>query len=107
NGTFHHNVPIGFFNLTLRDVPLEREAQRAFLSDPDRGPLGRLIDGYSILVPRSSSFIKASRDNLVPSYGQGLYNIEINVKEASKQSFVVKSVYDNSDQLVDQLKRIK
>ncbi len=107
NGTFHHNVPIGFFNLTLRDIPLEPEAQKAFLNDPGRGPLGALIDGYSILVPRSSSFIKAGRDDLIPSYGQGLYNIEIDVKEASKQSFVVKSVYDNSDELVDQLKKIK
>lgn len=107
NGTFHHNVPIGFFNMTLRDLPLDPVAQQEFLSDPARGPLGRLIDGYSILVPRSSSFIKAGRDNLIPSYGQGLYNIEITVKEASKQSFVVKSVYDNSDDLVDQLRKIK
>jgi hypothetical protein len=103
DGTFHQNVPIGQFNLTLRDLPLERSAQQKFLKE--KGILGGLIDGYSLMVPRSSTFIKGAKEDLIPAFGQGLYNINVNIKEASKQTFVVKSVYDNSDQLVDQLQK--
>lgn len=107
NGTFYQNIPIGLFNLNVRNLPMDREAQQKFLNDPKKGIIGKRIQGYSLLVPRSASFIKTNNNELTSSYGQGLYNIEVNVKEASKQTFVVKSVYDNSDQLVDQLMKLK
>lgn len=103
-GTFYENVPIGKFNFTVRDLPLDPVKQRAFLK-AEKSPMGQRGSGYSMLVPRSfSNYVSISRGEkptYETAYGKGIYRIDIKVKEASKQSFVMKSFYENSDTLID------
>lgn len=103
-GTFYENVPLGKFNFTVRNLPLDPVKQKAFLAS-DQGPLGKRCSGYSMLVPRSfSSFVSITRGNKPTyehAYGKGIYRIDMKVKESSKQSFVLKSFYENSDAIID------
>lgn len=105
DGTFYENVPIGKFNFTVRDLPLDPGKQREFLASA-KSPIGKRGSGYSVLVPRSfSSYVSGAtrgKPEYVSAYGKGIYRIDINVKEASKQSFLMKSFYDHSDEFVDQ-----
>lgn len=104
-GTFYDNVQIGKFNVAVRDLPLDPVKQKQFLAKDPRSPVGKLASGYSVLVPRSfSSYVSVSRGNAPTyetAYGKGIYRIDLKIKETSKQSFALKSFYENSDALIE------
>lgn len=106
DGTFYDNVQIGKFNMTVRDLPLDSVKQRAFLASDPRSPINKRASGYSVLVPRSVSAVVIGRGKYDTAYGKGIYRIDCKVKEASKQSFALKSFYDNSDALVDSASKL-
>jgi hypothetical protein len=109
-GVLFKNIELGKFYFFLRKAPLDKtqpgyEAYYQNLA-------GKKLDGQSFIVPRSFGYHITGTNNAQPSYSQGAYNITVDVKESSKNSFVNQMIIDNSGQLIDALggaikKRIK
>jgi hypothetical protein len=98
-GVLYDNVEIGRFSINLRDIPLDKEAQANYAAQI----IGTRLDGYSFLVPRSYGFYYSLTQSLEQCYGQGMYNVQVNVNESGKDKFVTKLVQDNYGSLLDEL----
>jgi hypothetical protein len=99
NGQLFTNAELGKFYFFLRNAPLDKK-------DPNRQKFyddlkGTLLDGQSFIVPRSYSYFVNENDKIKPCYSQGRYNITVNVRESSKNSFVNKIIMDNSNKIVE------
>ncbi|MCX6251727.1 MAG: hypothetical protein NTX61_13365 [Bacteroidetes bacterium] len=93
-GNIFDNVPVGKFYLILRNIPMGR-------NDPGYEPFyaqvkNNSVAGRSFLVPRSFGYYYSDVNHIKPSYGQGIYNIMVNVTESSRSNFVGKLLYDNT-----------
>ena len=97
-GMLYDNVTVGKFFLLLRDAPLD-PAARGY-SEYYKNLAGKKLVGRSFLVPRSLGYRKEN-GGPVKSFSQGLYSINVKVKECSKQSFVSKILIDNSAGIID------
>ncbi len=100
-GVLFKNIELGKFYFFLRKAPLDK-------SEPGydayyNGLVGKKLDGQSFIVPRSFGYHMVSTNNAQPGFSQGAYNITVNVKESSKNTFVNQMIIDNSGQLVDAL----
>lgn len=100
NGILYDNIEVGHFYFNLRDIPLEASEQKEFTKQF----IGQRIDGYSFLVPRSYGFYYSLTQSLEQCYGQGMYNIQVNVNESGKEKLVTKLVQENYETLLDELK---
>ena len=99
----HKNVEIGRFLLNLRNIPLDK-------NDPNYASYfdklkGTYLDGFCFLVPRSYGFYPDGQRNLNPCWGQGIYDVYVNIKESGKEKFITK-VSDNSGGVIDELNKI-
>lgn len=93
-GNFNSNVVIGKFYLNLRDIPMDRNS-------PEYGKYieklkNTALIGKCSLVPRSYGYYYFNTDQLKKCFGQGLYTINIDVKESGAMNFVLKSFSENS-----------
>ncbi len=100
-GALFKNIDLGKFYFFLRKAPLDK-------SQPGydayyQNLVGKKLDGQSFIVPRSFGYHVVGANNAQPSYSQGAYNITVNVKESSKNTFVNQMIIDNSGKLVDAL----
>ncbi len=100
-GALFKNMELGRFYFFLRKAPLDK-------SQPGydayyQNLVGKKLDGQSFIVPRSYGYHVVGKNNAQPSYSQGAYNITVNVKESSKNTFVNQLIIDNSGKLVDAL----
>ncbi|RYD78556.1 MAG: hypothetical protein EOP53_11035 [Sphingobacteriales bacterium] len=100
-GALFKNMELGKFYFFLRKAPLDKNA--AGYDEYYKNLVGKKLDGQSFIVPRSFGYHITGKNNAQPSYSQGAYNITVNVKESSKNSFVNQMIIDNSGQLVDAL----
>ncbi len=100
-GALFKNMELGKFYFFLRQAPLDKNAPG--YDEYYRNLVGKKLDGQSFIVPRSFGYHITGKNNAQPSYSQGAYNIVVNVKESSKNSFVNQMIIDNSGQLVDAL----
>lgn len=100
-GALFINIELGKFYFFLRKAPLDKNAPGydAYY----KNLVGKKLDGQSFIVPRSFGYHITGKNNAQPSYSQGAYNITVNVKESSKNSFVNQMIIDNSGQLVEAL----
>ncbi|PLW93511.1 MAG: hypothetical protein C0592_05890 [Marinilabiliales bacterium] len=102
NGMNHRNEEIGVFSLSLRNIPLRKsEDTKAYFASLH----GRKLGGFSYLVPRSYGYYQDQDNQFRQCYGQGNYNFVISFKEAGKEKFVQKLLFDNTDALFDGLKK--
>ena len=101
-GMLFDNVTVGKFFLLLRDAPLDPAAPG--YSEYYKNLAGKKLTGRSFLVPRSLGYRKENGEP-VKSFSQGLYSINIKVKECSKQTFVNKILVDNSAGMLDGVKK--
>lgn len=101
HGVLFKNVELGKFYFFLRKAPLDKThpGYDAYYSSL----IGKKIDGQSFIVPRSFGYHVVSPNNAQPSFSQGAYNITVQVKESSKNTFVNQMIIDNSGQLVEAL----
>lgn len=99
-GNLFTNIELGTFYLNLRNAPLNKTAT-GYKAYYDKQK-GKMLDGYSFLVPRSFGYYYHEGD-FRECYSKGLYNILINVKESSKDKFVDQLIMSNSGQLIDQI----
>lgn len=101
NSSINRDVEIGTFLLNLRDIPLgDKEAFMAYRDEV----VGTSLYGNSLIVPRSFGTYLNKRKEFEKAYGQGLYDILVEVTESGKDDFVVKVVQDNSDVILDEVK---
>ncbi len=100
-GALFKNIELGKFYFFLRKAPLDKDqpGYDAYYQNL----AGTKLDGQSFIVPRSFGYHVVSKNNAQPSYSQGAYNITVNVKESSKNTFVNQLIIDNSGKLVDAL----
>ncbi|MDH5598423.1 MAG: hypothetical protein OEY34_04835 [Cyclobacteriaceae bacterium] len=103
SGQIYSNFELGKFLMELRNVPMDRIKQKDYFNSMK----DKTLNGFSFIAPRSFGFYKSMGNDLMPSYGQGLYDIRINVKESSKDKFIEKIVKDNYSIILDNLKSIK
>lgn len=79
-----NNVKVGEFYLTLRDVPFkDMDGYEEYISSV----INTEMDGYSYLVPRSTSFQQIGQE-VVKTYGHGLYSVEVDVTASRKRGEV-------------------
>ena len=97
-GMLYDNVTVGKFFLLLRDAPLDPAASGYY--EYYKNLEGKKLTGRSFLVPRSLGYRKEN-GGPVKSFSQGLYSINVRVKECSKQSFVSRILIDNSAGIID------
>jgi hypothetical protein len=102
NAALHNNVEIGKFFVGFDHLPLDPKAQANYM----RSCIGKHIDGYSMLVPRSAA-AAYGKQGFIPAYGQGLYTIIVKIKEAGKEVWVSRILYENSSQVINDLIDIK
>jgi len=102
NSSINRDVEIGKFYFNLRNIPLTDD--KIVKEEYRQQIIGSSPFGYSFLVPRSHGYYLADGKELKPSFGQGKYNILINVTESGRDHFVTKIVQDNSDVILEQVK---
>lgn len=100
-GQLFKNIELGKFYFFLRQAPLDKSS--AGYDAYYQQLVGKKIDGWSFIVPRSYGYHMVDRNNAQPVYSQGAYSITVNVKESSKNKFVNQMIIDNSGKLVDAL----
>ncbi len=97
-GILFDNVTLGKFYLFIRSAPLNPSVENyaAYYN----GLKGQKLSGRSFIVPRSFGYhIEDGRP--MQGYSQGAYNIDVKVKESSKDSFITKVISENSDLIID------
>jgi hypothetical protein len=101
NGTSARSSSIGSFALNLRDIPLNTQSNeyKKFYADIKSRPLS----GYSFLVPRSYGHYLTEQGETKECFGQGGYDIVINMNESGREHFVSKLVLNNSSTIVDRI----
>lgn len=110
DGVLHDQVQIGKFNLNLRNMPLNpaEKTTKAFYDSL----VGKTLNGYSFLVPRSCGYALDEDRQLREVFSQGNYRVEIDVKETGKEKYIKKILADNSKNIIQEgsgqlLKRIE
>jgi hypothetical protein len=100
NSGIHRDKEIGNFYLNLRNIPL---------GDPEKFEeykekvIGMPLYGSSFIVPRSYGTYLNDEKDFAPAYGQGIFDILVDVTEAGREHFVTKVVQDNSNQIVEEV----
>jgi hypothetical protein len=97
-GSLFDNVTLGKFVFSLRDAPLDKNADG--YAEYYQRLQGKKIDGRSFIVPRSYGYY-ISNGKPEECYSQGAYSVQVTVKESSKNSFVNTLLLDNSGQVID------
>ena len=99
DGVLFKNVELGKFYFFLRDAPLDPSAPG--YAEYYNNLQGKPLEGKSFIVPRSYGYHIVGSNSTEPSFSQGAYDIHINVKESSKNSFVNTMITDNSGSVID------
>ena len=100
-GSLFKNMELGKFYFFLRKAPLDKNSPG--YEEYYKNLADKKLDGQSFIVPRSFGYHITGKNSAQPSYSQGAYNITVNVKESSKNTFVNQLIIDNSSQMVDAL----
>ncbi|RYY40115.1 MAG: hypothetical protein EOO08_07205 [Chitinophagaceae bacterium] len=99
DGVLFKNVELGKFYFFLRDAPLDPSAPG--YAEYYNKLQGQPLEGKSFIVPRSFGYHVVAANATEPSFSQGAYDIHINVKESSRNSFVNTMIIDNSANVID------
>jgi hypothetical protein len=99
SGELFPNAELGKFYFFLRNAPLDEKdpGKEKFYNDLK----GSKLDGHCFIVPRSFSHYVNGVNMIKPCYSQGLYNITVNVKESSRNSFVNKIIMNKSTDIFE------
>ena len=99
SGDFFSNITLGKFYYSVRNAPMDHdeEGYTAFYENLKNNAL----TGVGFIAPRSYGYYVSAGNALLPSYSWGNYSISAKVTESSKQRFVDKLIYDNSELIVN------
>lgn len=100
-GQLFNDVELGKFYFLVRNAPIDKTEERydAYYKNLQ----GKMLDGKSFIVPRSFGYHVVGPNQTKPSFSQGAYAIQVNVRESSKDKFVTKVLVDNSGKIIDML----
>lgn len=89
---------IGSFIFPIRNCPMNPE-------HPDykkyrEQMLGRMMNGYSFLIPRSMGHRIGPRNKLEKVYSQGRFYMVVKVRESGKDKFIERAIYENSESIL-------
>lgn len=98
-GVLFDNITLGKFVFLLRDAPLDKNSD-GYTAYYDNLK-GKKIDGKSFIVPRSFGYYINEEGAPAKCFSQGVYSVQVNVKESSKNSFVNTLILDNTGQALD------
>lgn len=101
NSGINRDQEIGTFYLNLRDIPLGNLEK---FEEYKEQIIGMPLYGSSFIVPRSYGTYLNERKDYKPAYGQGIYDILVEVTESGRDHFVTRVVQDNSDMIVEEIK---
>ncbi|RVU00126.1 hypothetical protein EOD41_14295 [Mucilaginibacter limnophilus] len=99
SGNLFKNVELGKFFLRLRDAPLDKSSPG--YKEYYAKKIGKQLEGWSFLVPRSYGYRLNESGQMEESYSQGAYSIAVKVTESSKSDFVTQMIIDNSNSMID------
>jgi hypothetical protein len=99
DGKIYDSITLGKFYLFLREAPLDTAATNytTFYSTLQDS----LLTGKSFIVPRSFGYHREPDGLIRPGYSQGAYSIQVRVKEATKNNFVTRLVFENANTMID------
>lgn len=101
NGNMQRDNTVGSFSLNLRNIPLDPASENF---DTYRNDItGKALNGQAFLIPRTFGRFVTHEGELKECYGQGAYNITVNVNEAGKPHFITKIAQDNSNAVIDEI----
>lgn len=100
-GQFYSDAPLGKFIYSLRNAPLLGDDPQGTIFYNSIDSAKPKLTGECFMVPRSAGFYKTTNGVLETCYGQGLYSINISVKETSKPKFIDKVIVLTSDPAVN------
>jgi len=101
NSGIHRDEEIGNFYLNLRNIPLGNPEK---FEQYREEIIGMPLYGSSFIVPRSYGTYLNDDKDFAPAYGQGIFDILVEVTEAGKEHFVTKVVQDNSDKIIEEVR---
>jgi hypothetical protein len=103
SGQLFDNVVLGKFLMLIRSAPLgeSQQTKDSYLADLR----GKRLDGKSFIVPRSFGYKIGSSARTEGTFSQGMYSIEVKVKESTKDTFINKVITDNSDKVIELLEK--
>jgi len=101
DGELFKNMELGKFYFRLRAAPLD--AASLGYDEYYKKLVGKKLEGWSFIVPRSYGYQIKQKNLAEPAYSQGAYTIDVNVKESSKNTFVNELLIDNSGTFIDEL----
>jgi hypothetical protein len=94
---------IGTFLFPIRNMPMnpEHPNYQKFREDL----IGRHMQGFSFLIPRSIGHRIAEKGLLEQIYSQGRFSMEIRVRESGRDKFVERTFYENSGSMFKSLEK--
>ena len=101
NGLIHDNVPFGKFLLPLRNIPVNPDDKetKQYFENLKNTPLS----GSSYLIPRSVTYCTDKRGLVSQCFGRGSFNLQVKVRESSKEGTVAKLFHENSNDALKNL----
>jgi hypothetical protein len=95
---------IGSFLFPIRNCPMNPQ-QEDYVSFREN-LIGRRMQGFSFLVPRSVGYAIDDRtQEFKKVYGTGRFNLEITVKESGKDKLIERTFYDQAPSLIKSLNK--
>lgn len=101
SGLIHQCIPFGKFLLPLRNIPVDpgKSETMTYFENLKNTPLA----GSSYLIPRSVTYCTDKRGEVYQCFGRGVFDIQVKVRESSKEGTVAKLIHDNSEDALKNL----
>jgi len=103
NYNINRDVKIGRYMLCLREMPLDIN-DTSYVNYYFKLK-GKILDGFSFIVPRSLGYYPDVLHKLNKCWGQGIFNIQVNVLETGKEKYITK-IDDKSPAVIDEMHSI-
>jgi hypothetical protein len=101
-GSVFDRVVLGKCFLLLRKAPLL--STDVSYKEYYENLRGQLLTGRSFIVPRSFGYHRDAGGATRRGYSQGLYSIEVSVKESTKDNFISRMLIDNAPGIINEAK---
>jgi hypothetical protein len=101
SGLIHQNILFGKFLLPLRNIPIDpgKRETITYFENLKNTPLS----GSSYIIPRSVTYCTDKRGEVYQCFGRGVFDIQVKVRESSKEGTVAKLIHDNSEDALKNL----
>lgn len=103
NGSMIKDEVIGSFLFPIRNLPMNPTHPN--YTKARESLIGKHMQGFSFLIPRSIGHRIARDGKLEAVYSQGRFSMEIRVRESGLDKFVERSFYENSGSILKSIEK--